>query len=339
MLDWFKNGRFPLYLAPMARYTDIIFRQFCKEQGADVMVTEFVQADALVRGDPRLWETVDFTEEQRPMGIQIFGSNPDSMGEAAKMLADRMQPDFIDINFGCPADRVICMDAGSSMLRNPAKLGKVTGTVVRAVPHTPVTIKIRIGWDDETIVAEEVGHIAQEEGARALAIHGRTKMQAYRGEANWDVIAQTAAALDIPVIGNGNIRDAQDVARIREKTPLLRRYDRSRRTRLPMDLPRHQTLPPTRHHPPATRTRRTLAHHHRLHPRDHATPLPRTKTFQPPLDAPQIHRPNQRHARLTKIRTALGTVNQIEDLERVAQEHIHSQNQSAATNKQTANTP
>ena len=213
MLDWFKNERFPLYLAPMARYTDIVFRQFCKEQGADVMLTEFVQADALVRGDPRVWETVDFTESQRPMGIQIFGSNPASMGEAAKLLADRMRPDFIDINFGCPADRVICMDAGSSMLRNPTKLGAVTAAVVQAVPNTPVTVKIRIGWDDDSIVAGEVGHIAQEAGARAVAIHGRTKMQAYRGEANWDVIAETAAALDIPVIGNGNIRSAEDVVR------------------------------------------------------------------------------------------------------------------------------
>ncbi|NQY32303.1 MAG: tRNA-dihydrouridine synthase family protein, partial [Coraliomargarita sp.] len=140
----------------MARFTDIVFRQFCKEQGADVMVTEFVQADALIRGDDRLWETVDFTESQRPMGIQIFGSNPDSMAEAARVLVDRMQPDFIDINFGCPAERVICMDAGSSMLRNPAKLGKVTGAVIRAVPETPVTVKIRTGWDDATIVAKEV---------------------------------------------------------------------------------------------------------------------------------------------------------------------------------------
>ena len=98
MLPWFQNGKFPLYLAPMARFTDIVFREFCKEQGADVMVTEFVQADALTRDDPKLWETVDFTEAQRPMGVQIFGSNPESMANAARMLTDRLQPDFIDIN-------------------------------------------------------------------------------------------------------------------------------------------------------------------------------------------------------------------------------------------------
>ena len=119
MLPWISETQFPLYLAPMARFTDTVFRQMCKEQGADVMVTEFVQADAIIRGDDRLWETVDFTEAQRPMGVQIFGSNPDSMAKAAKLIYKRIQPDFIDINFGCPADRVICMDAGSSLLRNP----------------------------------------------------------------------------------------------------------------------------------------------------------------------------------------------------------------------------
>jgi len=218
MLPWFQNGRFPLYLAPMARFTDVVFRQLCKEQGADVMVSEFVQSDAVSRDDPRLWETVDFTEEQRPMGVQIFGSDPGSMAEAARIIADRLRPDFIDINFGCPADRVTCADAGSSMLRNPEKLGRVTGAVVRAVPGTPVTVKIRIGWDDKTIVAREVGHIAESEGAQAIAVHGRTKEQGYSGDANWVVIAEVAEALGIPVIGNGNVCGAADVARIRRET-------------------------------------------------------------------------------------------------------------------------
>lgn len=218
MLPWLQNDQFPLYLAPMARFTDIVFRDFCKRQGADVMVTEFVQADALNREDPKLWETVDFTEEQRPMGVQIFGSNPETMGQAARLLTDRLRPDFIDINFGCPADRVVCMDAGSSMLRNPEKLGKVVRAVVKAVPETPVTAKIRTGWDDDTIVAREVGHIVESEGAQALAIHGRTKVQGYSGDANWPVIAEVAEELTIPVIGNGNIASADDVVRIREKT-------------------------------------------------------------------------------------------------------------------------
>jgi nifR3 family TIM-barrel protein len=218
MLRWFQDGKFPLYLAPMARFTDIVFRDFCKQQGADVMVTEFVQADALNRDDPKLWETVDFTEDQRPTGVQIFGSNPVTMGQAARLLTDRLRPDFIDINFGCPADRVVCMDAGSSMLRNPDKLGKVVRAVVKAVPETPVTAKIRTGWDDDSIVAREVGHIVENEGAQVLAIHGRTKVQGYSGDANWPVIAEVAEALRIPVIGNGNITSADDVIRIRETT-------------------------------------------------------------------------------------------------------------------------
>lgn len=217
-LPWFRNNKCPLYLAPMARFTDVIFREFCKAQGADVMLTEFVQADAILRNDPRLWETVDFTEAQRPMGIQIFGSRPESMGRAAQLLVERCSPDFIDINFGCPAERVICMDAGSSMLRNPAKLGKVTAAVVKAVPQTPVTVKIRTGWDAQHIVAPEVGRIVENEGAQALTIHGRTKEQGYRGEADWELIKQVAAERTIPVIGNGNIQTVEDVIRIRQET-------------------------------------------------------------------------------------------------------------------------
>lgn len=219
MLPWFENKRIPLFLAPMARFTDVIFREFCKIQGADVMVTEFVQADAIIRDDPRLWETVDFTERQRPMGIQIFGSNSKSMAGAARLLVERKHPDFIDINFGCPAERVICMDAGSSMLRNTAKLGRITEAVVKAVPETPVTVKIRTGWDDASIVASEVGRIVENAGGQTLSIHGRTKEQGYRGEANWDLIAKVASELKIPVVGNGNIQSANDVVKICKNTP------------------------------------------------------------------------------------------------------------------------
>ena len=338
MLDWFKNDKFPLYLAPMARYTDIVFRQFCKEQGADVMVTEFVQADAIIRGDPRLWETVDFTDAQRPMGIQIFGSNPQSMAEAAKMLNDRMRPDFIDINFGCPAERVICMDAGSSMLRNPPKLGQVTAAVVAAVPNTPVTVKIRIGWDDDSIVAEEVGHIAEDAGARALAIHGRTKIQAYRGEANWDVIAQTAAALNIPVIGNGNIRSAEDLVRIRTETPCSGIMIGRAALGYPWifrDIKHylaHGTIP----QPPGLEERwQTIINYTRgimqrpFREERHSDLC----WMRPKFIALTKGMPGSR-----KIRTALGTVKQIEDLERVATEHIESQNRDHERDRSLAPT-
>ena len=218
MLPWISKHSFPLYLAPMARFTDTAFRQMCKNQGADVMVTEFVQADAIIQGHERLWETVDFTTSQRPMGVQIFGSNPSTMAEAAKRINDKIRPDFIDINYGCPADRVICMDAGSSLLRNPCKLGTITKQVVDAVPETPVTIKIRIGWDDQTINALEIGKIGEAVGAKALTIHGRTKVQGYRGDANWQIIGQVAESLTIPVIGNGSIQSAKDVIEVKNNT-------------------------------------------------------------------------------------------------------------------------
>jgi len=314
----------------MARFTDIVFRDFCKQQGADVMVTEFVQADALNREDPKLWETVDFTEEQRPMGVQIFGSNPITMGQAARLLTDRLQPDFIDINFGCPADRVVCMDAGSSMLRNPAKIGQVVSAVVKAVPETPVTAKIRTGWDEDTIVAKEVGYIVESEGARALAIHGRTKVQGYSGEANWPIIAEVAAELTIPVIGNGNITSAADVIRIRETTACAGLMIGRAALGYPWvfrDIKyalKHGTIPP----PPSIEER-------------WATIIDYTRQIMARPFREQSHNDlrwmRPKFIALTKgikgsrkIRGALTTVVQIEDLERIAQTHIEQYSETKA---------
>ncbi|QYY34437.1 tRNA-dihydrouridine synthase family protein [Ruficoccus sp. ZRK36] len=217
-LPWFAGGAFPLYLAPMARYTDFGFRQLCKEQGADVMVTEFVQADGLLRGGPQAWRAVDFTEGQRPMGVQLFGSNPETMAEAARRVWEKVRPDFIDINYGCPACKVIDQNAGSSLLRDLDRLGAVAEAVVKALPECPVTAKIRIGWDHKSIVAMEVGKILTDVGIRALAVHGRTKEQGYGGHADWDVIEQVARELPIPVIGNGDVRDWHFVARMRRES-------------------------------------------------------------------------------------------------------------------------
>ena len=322
MLPWFQNGQFPLYLAPMARFTDIVFREFCKAQGADVMVTEFVQADALTRDDPKLWETVDFTEAQRPMGVQIFGSNPDSMGKAARLLTDRLQPDFIDINFGCPADRVICMDAGSSMLRNPKKLGQVTAAVVKAVPETPVTVKIRTGWDDDSIVAKEVGHIVEGEGAQALAIHGRTKVQGYRGDANWPVIAEVAEELTIPVIGNGNISSAEEVIRIREQTKCAGLMIGRAALGYPWifrDIKHylaHGIVP----EPPGIAERwATIIEYTR---QIMARPFREQRHSDLRWMRPKFIALTKGMEGSRKIRGALGQVSQIEDLERVARRHI-----------------
>lgn len=217
MLPWFDN-RFPLYLAPMAGVTDKIFRQLCKEQGADVVVTEFVSAEGIFRKNERTMHYLDFEEKERPLGVQLFGAEPGHMGEAARMVIDWVKPDFIDLNFGCPVNKVVTKNGGSSLLRDCPLLERVARGVVDAVAPFPVTAKIRIGWDRSTINAVTTARILQDAGIRAVAVHGRTKEQGYSGEADWEVIAQVAEAVSIPVIGNGDITSAIDVKRRRETT-------------------------------------------------------------------------------------------------------------------------
>jgi nifR3 family TIM-barrel protein len=256
------------------------------------------------------------------MGIQIFGSNPNSMADAARLLVDRLQPDFIDLNFGCPAERVICMDAGSSMLRNPTKLGAVTKAVVRAIPETPVTVKIRTGWDDTSIVAREVGRIVQDEGAQALTIHGRTKVQGYSGEANWELIAEIAELLDIPVIGNGNIRSAHDVVRIRENTKCAGLMIGRAALGYPWIFSeikhylKHGTVP----EPPtiARRWETIIDYTRKIMARPFREQRHKDiRWMRPKIIGLTKEMPNSR-----KIRGALGKVISIDDLEHVAAEHL-----------------
>ena len=211
-LPWLATDRPPLYLAPMAGVTDFVFRQICKELGADVMVTEFVSAEGIVQRDDRTRKYTEFTDEQRPLGVQLFGANPKALAEAAKKIIDWKQPDFIDINFGCPVNKVVSRNGGSSLLRDCPTLAAVARTLVEALP-IPVTAKMRIGWDAQSVNAPEVVHILEDCGIAAIAIHGRTKAQGYTGEANWDVIAECAELVKIPVIGNGDISTGEDVAR------------------------------------------------------------------------------------------------------------------------------
>jgi len=210
MLPWFQD-RFPLYLAPMAGVTDSVFRQLAKEHGADVMVTEFVSAEGVFRRNERTLEYLEFTDEERPLGVQIFGADPTHLGEAARMIAEWKQPDFIDLNFGCPVNKVVSKNGGSSLLRDCPLLEKITRAVV-AASSVPVTAKIRIGWNAQTINAPLTVRILEDAGIAAVAVHGRTKEQGYSGAADWDVIAQAAAAVRIPVIGNGDLASARDVA-------------------------------------------------------------------------------------------------------------------------------
>ncbi|MFT4638828.1 MAG: tRNA-dihydrouridine synthase B [Verrucomicrobiales bacterium] len=217
MLPWFQNGAFPLYLAPMAGVTDVVFRSLCKELGADVMVTEFVSSDGIIQRDDRTRKYTEFSDEQRPVGVQLFGANPHSMAEAAKKVIDWKQPDFIDINFGCPVKKVVSKNGGSSLLRDCPMLMEVAGTVARAV-SIPVTAKIRIGWDEKSINAVEVVKRLEDVGMQAISIHGRTRAQGYSGEANWEVIAECAESVSVPVIGNGDLASGEDVKHRRDTT-------------------------------------------------------------------------------------------------------------------------
>jgi len=216
-LPWFHN-RFPLYLAPMAGVSDKIFRQLCKEYGADVLTTEFVSAEGIFRRNERTREYVDFDEIERPIGVQLFGGDAEHMAEAAKQVVDWVRPDFIDLNFGCPVNKVVCKNGGSALLKDCPTLTSVAAAVVRAVAPMPVTAKIRIGWDADSINAVRVARILADAGITALTVHGRTRAQGYSGAADWNVISEVAAAVSIPVIGNGDLSSAADVARRRSET-------------------------------------------------------------------------------------------------------------------------
>jgi nifR3 family TIM-barrel protein len=197
----------------MAGVTDTIFRQLCKEHGADVMVTEFVSAEGIFRKNERTLEYLEFVEAERPVGVQLFGGDPEHLGEAARMVADWKQPDFIDLNFGCPVNKVVSKNGGSSLLRDCPLLERVARAVVQAAAPLPVTAKMRIGWCDQTINATTTARLLEDCGVQAIAVHGRTKEQGYSGEADWDVIAEVAATVRVPVIGNGDVASAADAAR------------------------------------------------------------------------------------------------------------------------------
>jgi len=217
MLPWFQN-RFPLYLAPMAGVTDTVFRKLCKEQGADVVVTEFVSAEGIFRRNARTLEYLEFDDCERPVGVQLFGGDPDHLAEAARMVIDWKQPDFLDLNFGCPVNKVVSKNGGSSLLRDCPLLERVARAVSGAAAPCPVTAKIRIGWDRASVNAVTTARILEDSGIQAVAVHGRTKDQGYSGEADWEVIAQVVQAVSIPVIGNGDLTSAEAVRRRRTET-------------------------------------------------------------------------------------------------------------------------
>ena len=216
-LPWFSN-RFPFYLAPMAGVSDKIFRQICKEYGADVLTTEFVSAEGIFRRNERTRAYLDFDDIERPIGVQLFGADAQHMAEAARQVIDWVHPDFIDLNFGCPVNKVVAKNGGSALLKDCPTLASVAAAVVRTVAPTPVTAKIRIGWDADSINASRVARILVDAGIAAITVHGRTRAQGYAGAADWDTIAEVTAAVPIPVIGNGDLASAADVAKRRNET-------------------------------------------------------------------------------------------------------------------------
>jgi tRNA-dihydrouridine synthase B len=211
-------GKLPLFLAPMEDVTYKSFRYMCKKYGADVMYTEFVSSEALIRDVKKTIKKMTLFDFDRPVAIQIFGHNIDSMVEAAK-VAEESKPDFIDINFGCPMKKVIAKGAGSGMLKDVPKMVEMTRQIVQAV-KLPVTAKTRLGWDENNKIIVDVAERMQDTGIKALAIHGRTRNQLYTGEADWTLIGEVKnnPRMFIPIIGNGDINSPQRAKQLADQT-------------------------------------------------------------------------------------------------------------------------
>ncbi len=208
---------FPLLLAPMEDVSDPPFRAVCKEQGADMMYTEFINADGLIREADKSVQKLDIYDYERPIGIQIFGDKIDAMREAAA-IAEAANPELVDINYGCPVKKVACKGAGAGILLDLPKMQSMTSEIVKRCT-LPVTVKTRLGWDRENIKIMEVAQRLQDVGIQALTIHGRTRQQMYKGEADWSYIAEVknSANIHIPIFGNGDIDSPQKALEYKNK--------------------------------------------------------------------------------------------------------------------------
>ncbi|MBI1316207.1 tRNA dihydrouridine synthase DusB [bacterium] len=216
-IDSIELPDFPLLLAPMEDVSDPPFRRLCKEQGADLMYTEFISSEGLIRDAAKSLKKLDIFEYERPIGIQIFGSEIESMRQATE-IAVAAQPDLIDINYGCPVKNVACKGAGAGILQDIPKMIRMTAEIVKASP-LPVTVKTRLGWSEETKFIVDVAERLQDVGIKALSIHGRTRMQMYKGEADWTLIGAVKAnpRMQIPIFGNGDVDTPQKALEMKQR--------------------------------------------------------------------------------------------------------------------------
>lgn len=208
---------FPLLLAPMEDVSDPPFRAVCKENGADLMYTEFISTEGLIRDAIKSRQKLDVFDYERPIGIQIFGGDEEAMALSAKIV-EAASPDLLDINYGCPVKKVVCKGAGAGILKDLPKMIKLTSAVVKST-SLPVTVKTRLGWDDENKNIEEVAERLQDVGIKALSIHGRTRVQMYKGQADWSLIAKVKenARINIPIFGNGDIDTPEKALEYKQK--------------------------------------------------------------------------------------------------------------------------
>ena len=210
-------GDFPLLVAPMEDVSDPPFRSICREYGADMVFTEFISSEGLIRSAGQSTKKLDIFENERPTGIQIFGSDMDSMKEATK-IAEQAGPEVIDINYGCPVKNVVCKGAGAAILKDVPKMVELTSEIVKST-SLPVTVKTRLGWDEDTKYIEEVAERLQDIGVQSLSIHGRTRVQMYKGEADWTLIGRIKEnpRINIPIFGNGDVDSPQKAEAMKDK--------------------------------------------------------------------------------------------------------------------------
>tara|TARA_B100002052_G_scaffold233932_2_gene217067 strand:- start:20522 stop:21490 length:969 start_codon:yes stop_codon:yes gene_type:complete len=207
-----------ILLAPMAGVTDLPFRIICKDMGADLVYTEFVSSNGIIRENKKTLDLIEFIDEERPIGVQIFGETPEAVGLSAKMIEERFSPDIIDINYGCPVPKVTKKGAGSAALKDLNLMRDITSAVVEKVKDTPVTVKMRSGWCSDSEVFVKAGQILEEVGVSAITLHPRTTSQRFEGSADWNSIKVLKENVNIPVIGNGDVKTIDDYIKILKQT-------------------------------------------------------------------------------------------------------------------------